>query len=164
MRQLKQEGWIHHLARHCVACFLTRGDLWQSWVKGAKVFDKLLIDADWSVNNANWMWLSASAFFRQYYRVYGPVSFPKTYILKSSSKGEKRGTFAFIRNCLPELKSIPDQYLLEPWKTPIEEQKKANCIIGKDYPKPIVDHETVKSRNLIRMKAAYSNNKTSKTK
>jgi cryptochrome len=24
MRQLRQEGWIHHLARHSVACFLTR--------------------------------------------------------------------------------------------------------------------------------------------
>ena len=24
MRQLIQEGWIHHLARHSVACFLTR--------------------------------------------------------------------------------------------------------------------------------------------
>lgn len=28
MRQLKQEGWIHHLGRHLVACFLTRGDLY----------------------------------------------------------------------------------------------------------------------------------------
>ncbi|KAL3824315.1 hypothetical protein ACJIZ3_020344 [Penstemon smallii] len=27
MVQLKKWGWIHHLARHCVACFLTRGDL-----------------------------------------------------------------------------------------------------------------------------------------
>ena len=25
MRQLAKEGWIHHLARHSVACFLTRG-------------------------------------------------------------------------------------------------------------------------------------------
>lgn len=24
MRQLRKEGWIHHLARHAVACFLTR--------------------------------------------------------------------------------------------------------------------------------------------
>lgn len=24
MRQLRDEGWIHHLARHSVACFLTR--------------------------------------------------------------------------------------------------------------------------------------------
>ena len=54
---------MHHLARHLVACFLTRGDLWISWERGVEVFDKYLIDADWSLNNANWMWLSASAFF-----------------------------------------------------------------------------------------------------
>ena len=28
MTQLREEGWIHHLARHATACFLTRGDLW----------------------------------------------------------------------------------------------------------------------------------------
>lgn len=54
MRQLKQEGWIHHLGRHLVACFLTRGDLWVHWELGAKVFEKNLIDADWALNNANW--------------------------------------------------------------------------------------------------------------
>lgn len=37
MTQLRQEGWIHHLARHAVACFLTRGDLWLSWEEGMKV-------------------------------------------------------------------------------------------------------------------------------
>lgn len=37
MTQLRQEGWIHHLARHAVACFLTRGDLWISWEEGQKV-------------------------------------------------------------------------------------------------------------------------------
>ena len=57
--------WIHHLARHAVACFLTRGDLWQSWEDGAAVFDELLLDADWSINNFNWQWLSCSAFFYQ---------------------------------------------------------------------------------------------------
>ena len=37
MTKLRQEGWIHHLARHSVACFLTRGDLWISWEEGQKV-------------------------------------------------------------------------------------------------------------------------------
>ncbi|KAL7837009.1 hypothetical protein SRHO_G00267200 [Serrasalmus rhombeus] len=36
MTQLRQEGWIHHLSRHAVACFLTRGDLWISWEEGMK--------------------------------------------------------------------------------------------------------------------------------
>lgn len=37
MTQLRQEGWVHHLAQHAVACFLTRGDLWISWEEGMKV-------------------------------------------------------------------------------------------------------------------------------
>lgn len=70
MRQLRQEGWVHHLARHAVACFLTRGDLYISWEEGQKVFEELLLDADWALNAGNWMWLSASAFFHQFFRVY----------------------------------------------------------------------------------------------
>lgn len=37
MTQLRKEGWIHHLARHAVACFLTRGDLWVSWEEGKPI-------------------------------------------------------------------------------------------------------------------------------
>ena len=37
MTQLRLEGWIHPLARHAVACFLTRGDLWINWEEGMKV-------------------------------------------------------------------------------------------------------------------------------
>eukprot|EP00906_Rhabdomonas_costata_P001454 RCo002424 len=78
MTQLRQEGWIHHLARHAVACFLTRGDLWQSWEEGARVFELYLLDGDWALNNANWQWLSCSRFFYQYFRCYSPVAFGKS--------------------------------------------------------------------------------------
>lgn len=44
MRQLRQEGWIHHLGRHSVACFLTRGGCYVDWERGAEVFEELLID------------------------------------------------------------------------------------------------------------------------
>ena len=36
---VRLEGWIHHLARHSVACFLTRGQCFISWERGAEVFD-----------------------------------------------------------------------------------------------------------------------------
>ena len=39
MRQLKREGWIHHLARHSTACFLTRGQCYISWERGMEVYD-----------------------------------------------------------------------------------------------------------------------------
>ncbi|KAL4418944.1 hypothetical protein ABPG77_009124 [Micractinium sp. CCAP 211/92] len=145
MAQLRQQGWMHHLARHSVACFLTRGDLWCSWEAGQAVFDKYLIDADWSLNAANWQWLSASTFFSQYFRVYSPISFGKQY--------DKDG--AFIRHYLPVLKDFPSKYIYEPWTAPLSVQQRAGCIIGKDYPRPIVDHTTASKENMARMKAAY---------
>jgi cryptochrome len=56
MRQLRQEGWIHHLARHSVACFLTRGGCYISWERGAEVFEELLIDHEAACNIGNWQW------------------------------------------------------------------------------------------------------------
>eukprot|EP00903_Cladosiphon_okamuranus_P021749 g19997.t1 len=149
MTQLKEEGWIHHLARHAVACFLTRGDLWQSWEDGAAVFDELLLDADWSINNFNWQWLSCSAFFYQYFRCYSPVAFGK--------KTDKNGDY--IKKYLPVLRKFPPQYIYEPWTAPREVQRGCGCIIGKDYPKPIVDHADVSKDNMAKMNDAYEANK-----
>lgn len=36
---------------------------------------------------------------------------------------------------------MPLRYLFEPWTAPKAVQEKANCIIGVDYPSPIVDHQ-----------------------
>ena len=149
MTQLIQEGWIHHLARHAVACFLTRGDLWQPWEEGLKVFEKYLLDADWALNAGNWMWLSASCFFYQYFRVYSPISFGKN--------TDKNGDY--IRKYIPQLKKYPSQFIYEPWKAPLSVQKACNCIIGQDYPRPIVDHDVVRKANLAKMAAAYAANK-----
>jgi cryptochrome len=146
MRQLRKEGWIHHLARHAVACFLTRGDLWCHWEDGQKVFEEYLLDADYALNAGNWMWLSASAFFHQYYRVYSPIAFGK----KTDPEGK------FIKKYVPELKNYPSFLIFEPWKATAEQQKKFNCIIGKDYPMRIVDHDVVMKENLQKMKAAYA--------
>lgn len=44
MIQLRTEGWIHHLARHAVACFLTRGDLWVSWELGQQVHELIIFN------------------------------------------------------------------------------------------------------------------------
>ena len=150
MNQLRSEGWMHHLARHLVACFLTRGDLWVSWELGRDVFDKYLVDADWSINNFSWHWLSCSAFFHQYFRCYSPIAFFK----KTDPTGK------FIRKHVPILAKFPDQYIYEPWTAPKGIQTACGCEVGKDYPKPIVDHSKVNKINMDKMKKAYAASKT----
>ena len=148
MRQLKAEGWIHHLARHAVACFLTRGDLWISWESGAAVFEERLIDADWSINAFNWQWLSCSAHFYQYFRCYSPVAFGK----KTDPNGD------YIRKWCPELKNVSKKHIYEPWNMSKEEQKAAKCVIGKDYVERIErikDHTKVSKSNMEKMSVAY---------
>jgi len=148
MRQLNQTGFMHHLGRHAVACFLTRGDLWQNWTSGRDIFDKLLLDADWAVNNGNWLWLAGVApFSAPYFRIYDPCPGPK-----SSLNAEQTGEF--VKHYVPELKGMPARYLYKPWTAPLAEQKKAGCIIGQDYPQPIVDHKVAREENLARFKSA----------
>ncbi|XP_044536012.1 cryptochrome-2 [Gracilinanus agilis] len=145
MTQLRQEGWIHHLARHAVACFLTRGDLWVSWESGVRVFDELLLDADFSVNAGSWMWLSCSAFFQQFFHCYCPVGFGR----RTDPSGD------YVRRYLPQLKGFPARYIYEPWNAPEPVQKAAKCVIGVDYPRPIVNHAETSRLNIERMKQIY---------
>ncbi|XP_057330375.1 cryptochrome-1-like isoform X1 [Microplitis mediator] len=145
MTQLREEGWIHHLARHAVACFLTRGDLWISWEEGMKIFDQLLLDADWSVNAGMWMWLSCSSFFQQFFHCYCPVRFGR----KADPNGD------YIRRYLPVLKNYPTRYIHEPWVAPLCVQRSAKCIIGRDYPLPMVNHSKSSRINIERMKQVY---------
>ncbi|KAM8979096.1 cryptochrome-1 isoform 2-T2 [Sarcophilus harrisii] len=145
MTQLRQEGWIHHLARHAVACFLTRGDLWISWEEGMKVFEELLLDADWSINAGSWMWLSCSSFFQQFFHCYCPVGFGR----RTDPNGD------YIRRYLPVLRGFPAKYIYDPWNAPEGIQKVAKCLIGVNYPKPMVNHAEASRLNIERMKQIY---------
>lgn len=145
MTQLREEGWIHHLARHAVACFLTRGDLWLSWEEGMKVFEELLLDADWSVNAGMWMWLSCSSFFQQFFHCYCPVRFGR----QADPNGD------YIRRYLPVLKNMPTRFIHEPWNAPENVQRSAKSVIGVDYPLPMVNHFMASGINIQRMQQVY---------
>jgi len=42
---------------------------------------------------------------------------------------------------VPELARVPDEFLAEPHLMPAMTQHMAACVIGQDYPAPIVDHK-----------------------
>ncbi|KLU81110.1 cryptochrome-1 [Magnaporthiopsis poae ATCC 64411] len=119
MRQLRVEGWIHHLGRHSVACFLTRGGCYVSWERGLDVFEELLLDHEPSCNAGNWQWLSCTAFFSQYFRCYSPISFGR--------KWDPEGTF--VRRWVPELAALDKKYIYEPWKAPEAELRRAGVVL-----------------------------------
>ncbi|XP_054284471.1 cryptochrome-1 [Macrosteles quadrilineatus] len=139
IRQMKQEGWIHHVARNAIACFLTRGDLWISWVEGLQFFLEQLIDADWSVCAGNWLWVSSSAFEQllDCDQCVCPVNF-----------GRRLDPWGhYVKRYVPEVEHLPVKYIYEPWKASLEEQEKAKCVIGRDYPERIVNHQQASQAN-----------------
>ena len=85
MAQLRTEGWIHHLGRHAVACFLTRGDLWQSWEKGQLVSGE---HCDMSVCFVSWdsFLLTSSLFAHIYFML---LRFPTPLLQSPDSTSRK---------------------------------------------------------------------------
>ena len=105
--------------------------------------------------------------------MYGLESWPQ--------KTDKTG--ALVRKYCPELKDYPDkvsdcptpgqqrarsphlsayshstnvQYIYCPHKAPPDVQKKAKCIIGQDYPFPMLDEHAEKDKCIARLKHAYA--------
>jgi len=147
MRQLDATGWMHHLGRHAVSCFFTRGQLWQNWRYGRDVFERKLVDSDWALNNGNWLWLAGVApFSMPYYRVYNPCPDSK------SSLNVETEEASFVRHWVPELASFPSKYIFEPSLAPKWVQEESGCVIGTDYPLPIVDRKESRKRNLALFK------------
>lgn len=145
MRQLKQEGWMHNRARLIVGSFLTK-DLGIDWREGEAHFMHWLIDGDMANNNGNWQWIASvgvdpAPVFR---RLYNP----------SSQRDKYDPTGAYVRKYVPELKKIDDKHLSEPWKIPDLLQHEAGCVIGEDYPEPIVDHKEARQAALDRYRSA----------
>lgn len=145
MRQLRREGWMHNRARLVTACFLTK-DLAIDWRLGERWFMRLLLDGDEANNNGNWQWIASVGVDPQpaYRRMYNPT--------RQMERFDPRG--AYVRRHVPELRSVPDEYLREPWTMPADVQREAGCVIGRDYPAPLVDHRAAREEALERYRSA----------
>ena len=145
MRQLRQEGWMHNRARLVVGSFLTK-DLGLDWRWGERWFMRMLVDGDQANNNGNWQWISSVGVDPQpaFRRIYNPA--------RQQERFDPQGSY--VRRYVPELSGVPDEYLAEPWTMPSEVQARVGCVIGQDYPRPIVDHRVARREALARYAAA----------
>jgi cryptochrome len=51
---------------------------------------------------------------------------------------------------------MPTQYIHEPWLAPKAVQMAARCVVGHDYPLPMVDHKKASKVNIERVKQVYA--------
>ncbi|MCG9891394.1 MAG: deoxyribodipyrimidine photo-lyase [Thermosynechococcaceae cyanobacterium MS004] len=122
MRQLNQTGWMHNRCRMIVASFLTK-DLIINWQRGEKYFMQNLIDGDLAANNGGWQWSASSGMDPKPLRIFNPASQAQ----KFDPEAE------YIREWLPELRSVDPEYLVT-GKIPADQLQRTG------YPQPIVDH------------------------
>ncbi|MDW8451290.1 MAG: deoxyribodipyrimidine photo-lyase [Anaerolineae bacterium] len=143
MRQLNQTGWMHNRTRMIVASFLTK-DLLLDWRLGESYFMRKLADGDPASNNGGWQWAASTGTDAQpYFRIFNPKL--------QSERFDPDG--AYIKRWVPELARVPVEYIHEPAAMPPLVQAQAGCIIGRDYPAPIVDHAEQKEEILRRFRA-----------
>jgi deoxyribodipyrimidine photo-lyase len=140
MRQLNGTGYMHNRLRMVAASFLVK-DLGIDWRLGEAWFARQLNDFDLAANNGGWQWAASTGCDAQpYFRIFNPVT--------QSEKFDAAG--AFIRRYVPELAQVPDKRIHAPWQMSVSEQQAAQCVIGRDYPAPLVDHSAARSRTLER--------------
>ncbi len=147
MRELLATGWMHNRARMVVGSFLVK-DLGIDWRWGEQWFMRMLIDGDVASNNGNWQWIASVGVDPQppARRIFNPVL--------QQQRFDPDGRY--VRSYVPELQHVPSAHLAEPWKMTPELQRVVGCVIGRDYPAPIVDHALARREALARYAAALN--------
>ncbi|MBW8269778.1 cryptochrome/photolyase family protein [Caldovatus aquaticus] len=138
MRQLWRHGWMHNRVRMIAASVLVK-HLLQPWHDGAAWFWDTLVDADLANNSANWQWVAGcGADAAPYFRIFNPV--------RQGERFDPEGRY--VRRFVPELARLPDRFLHRPWEAPEAVRRAAGVVLGRDYPRPLVDPAAGRARAL----------------
>ena len=144
MRCLNATGMMHNRLRMIVASFLCK-TLLIDWRLGEEYFAKKLLDFDLAANNGGWQWSASTGVDAQpYFRIFNPYS--------QSEKFDADGEF--IRTWCPELSHFPKKLIHSPHDADIVEQASAKCVIGTDYPHPIVSYKLNREKAITMYKSA----------
>ncbi|QQO54992.1 MAG: deoxyribodipyrimidine photo-lyase [Thiohalocapsa sp. PB-PSB1] len=148
MRELWSTGWMHNRVRMIVASFLTK-NLRLPWQQGARWFWDTLTDADLASNTQGWQWSAGSgADAAPYFRIFNPV--------RQGERFDPEGIY--VRRWCPELASLPDKLIHQPWQASPTQLQQAQLVLENDYPVPVVDLSTSRAEALAAYEQIKQNN------
>jgi deoxyribodipyrimidine photo-lyase len=139
MRSLVATGWLNFRMRAMLVSFASY-HLWLHWRQTGLFLARQFLDFEPGIHWSQMQMQSGTTGINTL-RIYSPV--------KQARDQDPQGIF--IRQWVPELARVPLPYLPEPWKMDISVQRMAGCLIGQDYPVPIVDDKTAVQAAKLRM-------------
>lgn len=127
MRSLLKTGWLNFRMRAMLVSFASY-QLWLDWRVTSHFLAKHFLDFEAGIHFSQFQMQSGVTGINSI-RIYSP--------LKQSE--DQRGALKFVRQYLPELKAVSDEFVLNPAATPPMLQLMSEFQLGHDYPHPIVD-------------------------
>jgi deoxyribodipyrimidine photo-lyase len=128
MRSLLATGWLTFRMRALLVSFASYS-LWLHWRPTGLHLARHFLDFEPGIHWSQLQMQSGTTGINTM-RIYNPT--------KQATDQDPRGIF--IRRWVPELAGLPPAYIHMPWTMPVDVQQKSGCIVGRDYPAPLVDH------------------------
>jgi len=128
-RALRGTGWLPFRMRALLVSFAAY-DLWLPWQGFSDGLARLWLDYEPGIHLCQ-VQMQSGVTAGDALRLYNPT--------KQAIEHDPAGRF--IRRWVPELRRMPLAHLHQPWTLPPDEGARLGCVVGRDYPLPLVDHE-----------------------
>lgn len=127
-RCLARTGWITFRMRAMLVA-VAAYDLWLPWRPVGLVLARRFTDYEPGIHWSQVQMQSGVTGINTL-RMYNPTT--------QAEEQDPEGVF--IRRWLPELARVPTTHIHAPWTMPPDLQIAVDCVVGRDYPAPLVDH------------------------